>query len=108
MKKKIEVVLIDVASNKDFSWKDIKTILEEKKVVLEDDDYVEISFQEGYYSENNSWDAHYLFKVIRERLETDDEYNKRVDFEKKQEVARKQERYKNYLKLKQEFEPNEN
>lgn len=106
MKQLKSVEIIDESQDEIFLWKDIKTILEKNKVVLEDDDIVDIGYVEGHYSENNSWDAYYSFKVIRNRLETDEEYNKRIEENRKFTEERKQERYKNYLKLKQEFETN--
>jgi len=108
MKKEITVELINEIQDGKFTWKDIKTILENNKIVLEDDDVIEISYDEGHYSENNSWDAHWIFALDRNRLETDEEYNKRIEDNRKFTEERKQERYKNYLKLKQEFETNEN
>ena len=108
MKQLKSVQIIDESQDEMFTWKDIKTILEKNKVVLEDDDIVDIGYVEGHYSENNSWYAYNSFKVIRKILETDEQYNKRLEENRIFTEERKKERYKNYLKLKQEFETNEN
>jgi hypothetical protein len=71
---------------------------------LQPDDIIEIRREEAYYSENNSYDAYTELVVIREREETDEEYQKRIsDNEYHKEELRKR-RYETYLKLKQEFE----
>jgi len=59
---------------------------------------------DAFYSENNSWDDYSTLKVYRDREETDEEFEKRKLFwEQKKEVSREL-RYKDYLKLKKEFE----
>lgn len=79
-------------------WKDIKDI------PFEDEDEIKVAYDEGYYSENNSWDPHHYVTVIREIPETDDEMAKRIvkEFEQKEEMRKR--RYEQYLKLKKEFE----
>lgn len=66
----------------------------------------EISIQpcESFYSENNSWDAYTMLYVFRDREETDDEYNKRINTENSVKERTRKERYKTYLQLKKEFE----
>jgi hypothetical protein len=67
-------------------------------------DKIEFWIEEGYYSENNSCDASTHLNVIRDRIETDEEFEKRKKFwADKQEEGRKV-RYEQYLKLKKEFE----
>jgi len=71
---------------------------------IQNDDIIDIHRVEGYYSENNSYDAYTELVIIREREETDEEYQKRIsDNEYHREEMRKR-RYENYLKLKEEFE----
>lgn len=59
---------------------------------------------EGYYSDNNSWDPNTQVTIYRSRLETDEEYSERIEKEKKLKEEGREIRYKNYLKLKEEFE----
>lgn len=44
--------------------------------------------------------------AYRDRLETDEEYEKRIQSENLSNEMMKQKRYENYLKLKEEFENN--
>lgn len=67
-------------------------------------DKIEFWIEEGYYSENNSYDASTHLKVLRDRIENDEEFEKRKKFwADKKEEGRKS-RYEQYLKLKKEFE----
>jgi hypothetical protein len=70
-------------------------------------DIIHIERDEGYYSDNNSWDPCTRLSVLREREETDEEYEKRKvkEIEFKKEL--KDRRYESYLKLKKEFENGE-
>ena len=66
------------------------------------DDIIDIQreeeFQEDYwYSETN-------LVIYREREETDEEYQKRMEEEKEFKEHLRKRRYENYLKLKKEFE----
>lgn len=79
----------------------------EINIELQPDDVILAGHNEGFYSENNSWDAHYYLEVHRERLETDEEYEKRQDMEKFMKEDLKKRRYENYLRLKKEFESDE-
>ncbi len=76
----------------------------EIKIELEPDDVIFAGHDEGYYSENNSWDAHYYLEVHRNRLETDEEFEKRKVRDEEGKVEMRKRRYENYLKLKKEFE----
>ena len=72
---------------------------------IQENDIIDIRREESFYSKNNSYDAYTELVVIREREETDEEYQKRIsDNEYIKEELRKR-RYENYLKLKSEFEP---
>ena len=59
---------------------------------------------ESYHSENNGWDAHTLFKVVRERLETDAEVQKRIDQDQWEQKNMRKRRYETYKKMMKEFE----
>lgn len=68
------------------------------------DDKIYCVTDPGHHSENNSWDPYTEYIVVRLRDQTDEEYQKDVEWwEKKMEESRK-ERYETYLKLKKEFE----
>ena len=68
------------------------------------DDKIYCHVDEGHISENDSWDPSTEYIVVRTRDQTDEEYQKDVDFwTKKNEESRKA-RYTHYLKLKKEFE----
>jgi len=76
-------------------------------IELQPDDVIISGHDEGYYSENNSWDAHYYLEVHRDRLETDEEFEKRKEENEWHMKDLRKRRYQNYLKLKAEFEGNE-
>lgn len=77
-------------------------------VDIQINDIIHINREDEYYSENNSYDAYTELVIIREREETDDEYQKRISLVEKCKKQAKQMRYQTYLKLKTEFENNEN
>ena len=90
--------ILDKHLNEPIQWKDLKNI------EFEDEDVIRAEYVEPYYSENNSWDGHYTLEVIRKVLETDEEYEKRLESNKAYNERNRQLRYENYLKLKKEFE----
>jgi len=59
----------------------------------------------GHYTDNNSWDPYTEIKVLRPRLETDDEQAERIERSRLFVVEAKERRHKNYLRLKEEFDP---
>lgn len=71
---------------------------------LKDDDVIITLHDDGYHSENNSWDPFTRLEIHRYRDETDSEKEKREkrEFEMKEELKKR--RYESYLKLKAEFE----
>lgn len=74
------------------------------KDIIEDNDVIIAGYDEGHYSENNSWDNHYYLEIIREVLETDEEFEKRKKRVEQQKIWDKERRKQTYLKLKKEFE----
>lgn len=80
------------------TWKDIKNIQ------FEDDDRIQISYEESYHSENISNDGGWYIEVEREIEETDEEYEKRMENKRWGDEILKKQRYENYLRLKKEFE----
>lgn len=67
-------------------------------------DEININRDEGFYSENESWDAFTELVIKRLVMENDEEYNKRIEREQRDKKFKREQRYKNYLKLKEEFE----
>ena len=72
---------------------------------LQPSDQIDIERVEGFYSDNNSWDAHTNLVIYREIEETDEEFNKRLQYETGLKEELKKQRYESFLKLKKEFEP---
>jgi len=100
-KEKIRVESTVFLSNKSepFYWKDIKHLN------LEDNDMLRFEWVEPYYSENNSWDGHFIGEITRLIEETDEQHNVRLARNAKTKEELKKRRYENVLKLKAEFEP---
>lgn len=71
---------------------------------IEPDDIIEIErVPEAYYSDSSN-DAYTTLRIYRERLQTDEEFEKsKKKFEERAAQSKKQ-RYENYLKLKKEFD----
>ena len=101
-REKVEVIetIFHEVKEQPFKWKDIKHLN------LQDEDVLNIRYEEGFYSENNSWDGGFVAEVERPRLETDEEFNERMEKLEKDRAEMKERRRQNYLKLKEEFEPN--
>lgn len=97
-KIKVEKVIFQKEKQTPFTWKDLK------HVQFEDEDKITVGYDEGYYSENNSWDPHYYARVIRMVEETDAQFEKRIANNEQAKKWAKERRYENYLKLKKEFE----
>ena len=102
-KKTIETIVFEkVNTRKPFTWKDIKDFN------FEDDDIIEMGYVAPWENgPDNSGGDHYHISITRQRLETDDEYQRRLKREVKEAEELKQRRYQTYIKLKKEFE-NEN
>lgn len=97
-KIKIRKYIKDIQIDNPITWKDIKDFQ------FEDDDIISIGYEEGYYSENNSWDGFYYCRVERMVEETDEEYEDRMERKRSSDSLLKKNRYEQYLKLKKEFE----
>jgi hypothetical protein len=72
---------------------------------IQDNDIIEIHREDSFFSENESYGAYTELVIFREREETDEEYNKRIERGKRHNEEMRNRRYENYLKLKSEFEP---
>jgi hypothetical protein len=78
-------------------WKDIKHFQ------FEDDDRIEISREEE--CEDNDYRPDWCCYVSRSVLETDKEYEERIEQEKQDDIRKKKMRYEHFVRLKSEFEP---
>lgn len=76
-------------------WKDIKHLQ------LEDDDIIRASWVED---DNFDYHGYWHGEITRMVEETDVEFEKRIEHNKRIAKDMKQRRYENYLKLKKEFE----
>ena len=68
------------------------------------DDIIVINREDGFYSENNSWDGETRIQILREREQTEEEKEEFRNFLAERREQLKKERYQEYLKLKKEFE----
>jgi hypothetical protein len=73
------------------------------KDLLPDDKIYCIS-DPGHWSENNSWEPYTEYHVVRLRDQTDEEYQKEVEWWKNKIEEGRKARYEQYLRLKQEVE----
>lgn len=73
---------------------------------IKPDDILDIERVEEFWGSDHGHEDHTDVTILRERFETDEEFEKRKkEMEKLQERHRDQ-RYQQYLKLKKEFEEN--
>jgi hypothetical protein len=93
MERRIVTTPIDqrYVGEKQPRWKDLK------HSEYQDDDLIHIGYDDNY-------DGGWFVSIERERLETDEEYNERMEYNKRLLEDSKKRRYENYLKLKKEFE----
>jgi len=99
MKQKVRVNIYtkDLKGHEEIHFSDLPKDIQE-------DDIIDIIREDDYYSENHSYDAYTKLLIIRERDESDEEYQKRISKDKLFKEDLKKRRYENYLKLKKEFE----
>lgn len=69
------------------------------------DDIIDIGREGKYVSENYSFEPYTELVVYRMVEETDEEYQRRMEIAEWEAKRMKEQRYKNYLSLKKEFEP---
>lgn len=94
----VEKEIFRETKNKPFTWADLK------EIEFQDGDEIQVAYDEGYQSENNSWDPHYYAVVSRMVEETDAEFEKRMKRVEQDKAWARERRYESYLKLKAEFE----
>jgi len=78
-----------------------------KVAILQPDDEILQQWNEAYEGSDSAMDGHWECRVLRDRLETDEEYNKRLESQEKMVAQLKENRRKRYLELKKEFENEE-
>jgi hypothetical protein len=87
-----------------YDWEDAPLKVSDIPKDLLPDDKIYCHSDAGHCSENNSWDGFTEYIIVRLRDQTDEEYQKDIEWwANKKEESRKA-RYENYLKLKKEFE----
>lgn len=89
-----------------YTWGEVKTLLAEEGVDLQDDDVLEVGYTEGFDHGDSSRDAYYDISVTRPREETDEEFEKRKADREYVIQKNLEQRRKTYEELKKEFEPN--
>lgn len=103
-KKMIPRILITdyrSGSAKPYKWGEIIMMLAREAITLESDDELEIGYSEAVHDEDR--DSRYVC-LTRYTIETDEEYNKRLEEEAFTKAYRKKQRHETYLNLKKEFE----
>lgn len=99
-KKLITKTVLHIQSRKPILWYELKHFK------FEDNDEITAGYVEPWENgPDNSGGDHYEVEVTRQVLETDEEFQKRIEKENRDQKWAKDRRYENYLKLKQEFEP---
>lgn len=94
----------DIIFKKQYDWENADIPFSDLPKDLRDTDIIHYESDPGYCSENDSWGPNTEITLLRERDQTDEEYQKDIDWwEKKKEESRKA-RYEQYLRLKKEFE----
>jgi hypothetical protein len=92
-KKIVNREIFRIVKDSAFTWKDIKHI------EFQDDDEIGIEEDE---------DGSFYACVFRKELETDEEFEARMEYNKRTREMLKKHRYQQYLKLKEEFENKNN
>ena len=88
-----------------FTWGEVKEMLKKEDVELQDNDILEIGYNEGFHEEDNSQDAHYFVEVTRFRDKTEKELEQERRYIEESKERNRKSRYETYLKYKEEFEP---
>jgi hypothetical protein len=78
--------------------------VKEFKDILQDDDIIESGYEEPYEGSDSGYNGHFFVYIIRWRLETDEEFEKRKKGIEFLREKNKKMRYNKYLELKKEFE----
>lgn len=87
-----------------YTWGELKRFTSEQGIELQDNDILEMGYQEeGWNHGDNSCDPLYFVKVIRKELESDKDFEKRKLIQYEAVERNKEERRRQYEKLKKEF-----
>lgn len=105
----IKTQILQKSKSRDpFTWGEIKNILLEEMIELEDSDIIEVGWTDGWEGSDSARDGCFDLDIYRFREETDKELESRLEAENIRKKTSKKLRYENYLKLKKEFESNDN
>lgn len=97
---KEEIYSKDFPSNYEIKFSDLPKEIQENDIIV-------VIYDEGHFSENNSWDPYTRLEIHRYRDETEAERVERESESEKMKEELKRRRYETYLKLKDEFEKSE-
>jgi acetyl-CoA carboxylase alpha subunit len=98
-RKKVEKQVYWHEKNSEMTWKDIKHL------ELEDDDVIHSAWVDDETAEYNGYWHGSIARMVEE---TDEQYEKRVKRLEEDRERLRQMRYQNYLRLKKEFEDENN
>jgi hypothetical protein len=87
-----------------YTWGEIKSLITKAGLDLQDEDSLLIQSEPGYYEEDFWYEPSYNIILSKYRIETDEEFKDRVDSEERAKVRAKEQRRRNYERLKAEFE----
>lgn len=73
-------------------------------IEIEDNDIIQGGYEEPEYRSDGGHDGYFYLEIYRSRIETDNEYNERVENEKIQQKELKKQRFERYIDLRKEFE----
>jgi hypothetical protein len=73
-------------------------------IAVEPEDVIHQVYVEPFNGSVEGWEGHYELNVLRKREETDAEFEERKIGNEKFTANQREARYKNYLRLKKEFE----
>ncbi len=88
----------------EYTWREVKELLKQANITLQDDDILEIGFEEGWNEADTARDDMYFVSIKRKREETDAEFEQRKIKNEEIKLETKKRRLETYLKLKEEFE----
>lgn len=90
--------------NYGFTWKEVRDFLSEQKIELQDDDLLEVGYEPDEHSHEDAYsEPRYYIKVSRWREHTPEEKQRMKDFLKQRKERDRENRYQDYLKLREEF-----
>lgn len=98
-----EIDMFDIFDNNDIDY-GIDTFVKfvKDKVASDKEKYPNAQYS---FFVDSPYEGYPEFHIMRKWEETDEEYDARINFKESQEKKNKEIRYKKYLMLKQEFEP---